>query len=303
MRMKTLPPLKPGENTNYVAFFLTFACNLSCSYCVNSHHISPSKKGEMDVDEWIRAANRLVLTDDLHITLQGGEPTLHTGFYRFVQEVKSDIRMDLLTNMMFAVEYFIEKCPPVRFRRGVPYAPIRATFHPFQNDLDDLIRKTMRLLEAGFSVGLFGITHPDENMKREVLKAQEKCQKLGIDFRLKEFLGEHEGKLYGTFKFGDAIRGQEMRSCQCRTSELLVDPSGFIFRCHSDLYSGRASIGHILDEDFSLGSLDLFRDCNYYGLCHPFDVKIKNNRFQIYGHTSVEIISIENDNKVPPALL
>jgi hypothetical protein len=34
--------------------------------------------------------------------------------------------------------------------------------------------------------------------------------------------------------------------------------------------------------------------CYNFGDCNPCDVKIKTNRFQEYGHTSVEIININN---------
>ncbi len=127
MSQKELSPLVPLERTNYVAFFLTFACNFSCSYCLNSYPISPGKKGEMNAEDWIRAANRLILREDLPLTLQGGEPTLHSGFYRMVKEVRRDIKMDLLTNLTFDEENFIRQCPLKRFRRQAPYAPIRAT--------------------------------------------------------------------------------------------------------------------------------------------------------------------------------
>jgi hypothetical protein len=289
--MNTLPILKPEKNINYIAFFLSFNCNLSCGYCVNFYNGSILKRDEMAVEDWIRAANRLTLSDDLPITLQGGEPTRYKDFYRFVREVKSDIKMDLLTNLMFDAESFLKSCPSARFCREAPYASIRATYHPFQNHLDVLIKKTLRLLDCGFSVGLFGILHPDLEIRNKVLKAQEICEKAGIDFRIKEFLGAYQGQLYGTFKYPEALSGTIQNSCQCRTSELLVDPVGFIYRCHSDLYGNRTPVGNILDENFSLDQLARFHECEAYGLCHPCDVKIKTNRFQIYGHTSVEIVA------------
>jgi hypothetical protein len=288
--MNTLPALKPEKTVNYAAFFLSFNCNLSCFYCVNAYNGSSLKKQEMPVEDWIRAANRLTFSEDLPLTLQGGEPTLYKDFYRFVREVKSDIKMDLLTNLMFDVESFMKNCPSARFSREAPYASIRATYHPFQNHLDVLIKKTLRLLDGGFSVGLFGILHPDPEIRNKVLSAQEICVKAGIDFRLKEFLGIYQGQLYGTFKYSEALSGTIRNSCQCRTSELLVDTAGFIYRCHSDLYGGRTPIGHILDAHFCLDQIDSFRTCDAYGLCHPCDIKIKTDRFQIYGHTSVEIL-------------
>ncbi|MFQ5456527.1 MAG: radical SAM protein [Nitrospirota bacterium] len=88
----SIPYIKLKKHHNYTAFFLTLACNLHCPYCINMHeresrHISEERK-HLSVDKWIEAANRLLLRDDLPLTLQGGEPTLYKNFYRFVNEVK-----------------------------------------------------------------------------------------------------------------------------------------------------------------------------------------------------------------------
>lgn len=247
----------------------------------------------MSGSDWISAANRLVLRNDLPLTLQGGEPTLHKDFFNIVNEVKPEIRMDLMTNLMFDVKAFIANVPTWRFTREAPYAAIRVSYHPGQNHIEDLIIKTMKLQDAGFRVGLYGIEHPDENIRRHILSAQERCMNLGLDFRLKEFLGEYDGDMYGTFKYRDCVNSAELTSCSCKTSEILVDPAGYVYKCHADLYGARSPIAHILDEDFSEETVDVFRRCDHYGSCNPCDVKVKTNRLQIFGHTSVEIVDIQ----------
>jgi len=102
--------------------------------------------------------------------------------------------MDLMTNMMFDVDRFIKNVPVWRFTREAPYAAIRVSYHPGQNNIDDLIAKAFRLQEAGFRIGLYGIEHPDTEIRKHILEVQERCLELGLDFRLKEFLGEHDGK-------------------------------------------------------------------------------------------------------------
>lgn len=289
-------PITPRHNHNYVAFFLSFACNLTCDYCINLHdnrsRQEQTRRRYMTADEWIVAANRLVLRSDLPLTLQGGEPTLYPDFYRFVNEVKPEIKMDLMTNLMFDVEDFIRNVSVGRFTREAPYAAIRVSYHPGQNNIDDLINKTMRLQNAGFRIGLYGIEHPDPAIHAHIKEVKEMCLRLGLDFRTKEFLGEHSGNIYGTFKYEGCVTGKVMRQCECRTTEIIVDPSGNIFKCHSDLYNGRNPIAHILDPDFSEETIDEFRFCDFFGDCNPCDVKVKTNRFQIFGHTSVEIRNI-----------
>ena len=293
--------IRLGDRHNYVAFFMTLNCNLRCPYCINLHdggsRYDRTGRKHMEAYEWINAANRLVLRDDLPLTLQGGEPTLHKFFFRIVNEVRQEIKMDLMTNMMFNVDAFIKNVPAWRFTREAPYASIRVSYHPGQNRIEDLIDKTFKLQAAGFRIGLYGIMHPDEEIRKHILETQEKCLKLGIDFRTKEFLGEWGGKMYGTFKYEGSVCGDEVKSCECRTTELLVDPAGYVYKCHSDLYEGREPFAHILDEDFTEDKIEEFRPCNVYGVCNPCDVKVKTNRFQIFGHTSVEIRNIKEVEK------
>lgn len=288
--------IEPKPRHNYVAFFLTLACNLKCPYCINLHdggsRYQQAKRTSLSVDEWIRAANSLVLRSDLPLTLQGGEPTLYKGFYRFVNEVRADIKMDLMTNLMFDVDPFIRNVPVWRFTREAPYAAIRVSYHPGQNHIDDLIRKTLLMQEVGFRIGLYGIEHPDQTIRRHILEVRDRCLSLGLDFRTKDFLGKHNGRLYGTFKYENCVSNEAMKKCVCRTSEVIVNPGGYVYRCHADLYNGRTPIAHIMDSNFSEEAIDQFRECHYYGDCNPCDVKVKTNRFQIFGHTSVEIEDI-----------
>jgi len=287
--------IKLKDHHNYVAFFLSLGCNLSCNYCINLHNngsrYKQAKRKELSYKDWITAANRLILRDDLPLSLQGGEPTLLKGFNDFAREVKPEIKMDLLTNMMFDVDTFIKEVPPQRFTRDAPYASIRVSYHPGQNDIDDLIYKTQKMEGAGFRVGIFGIELPDAALNKHIFEVKEKCLNLGIDFRTKEFLGEFNNKLYGTFKYKNAVSG-DLKSCQCKTSELIVDPNGYTYKCHSDLYAGRDPYANILDEEFTSSMIDEYRDCDFYGDCNPCDVKVKTNRLQQDGHTSVDIINI-----------
>jgi hypothetical protein len=291
-----LPPITPGPDHNYVAFFLSFACNLKCPYCINLHDkVSRSEQANrqyLSADDWIQAANRLTLRADLPLTLQGGEPTLYPHFFRFVNEVKPEIKMDLMTNLMFDVDAFIANVPVARFTREAPYAAIRVSYHPGQNDIETLIKKTLQLQDAGFRIGLYGIDHPDAAINGHIHEVKERCLGLGLDFRTKEFLGEHAGTMHGTFKYQGCVAAPGLKDCECRTTEVLVDPSGNVFRCHSDLYHHRSPVAHILDSDFGIETLDEFRACRHYGDCNPCDVKVKTNRFQIFGHTSVEIRNI-----------
>ena len=281
----TMKDLIIPDTYNYIADFLTFACNLNCSYCINYFGESKFVKKILPGKELIKGLNRIISRNDLPVTLQGGEPSLHPDFSYIINNIKPELKIDILTNLQFDVDKFIDEVDPNRIKRNAPYASIRVSFHPGEMSIDKTIEKVLRMMGAGFYIGIWGVLHPD--YEKEILLAKEKCKKLNIDFRTKEFLGEHNGKLYGIYKYNGACSRKFTKRVRCKTTELIIGTYGDIYRCHSDLYEGRKPIGNLLDSEFQIE--DKFRDCEFFGYCNPCDIKVKTNRFQIFGHTSVEI--------------
>lgn len=284
-----LPPITVSKDCNYIAVFLTMACPYRCSYCINEFESSRKKESLMRADDWVQALNRLVNlerdTGPIPITMQGGEPSCHPDFYEIINRLDHRIPIDILTNLCFDVEDMILKVDPERLRRSAPYASIRVSYHPGQVEVDELFAKTQRLLEAGFSVGVYGVMHPDT--AEHIRQVQRRARQEGLDFRTKEFLGYADGKLHGTYKYPGACACQFSKTVQCRTTELIIGPDGSIFRCHHDIYEHYPPVGHILDADYQM--TNEFRPCHCFGHCNPCDVKVKTNRLQQFGHTSVEI--------------
>ena len=280
-----MKPIEIPDNYNYIAVFLTLACNFKCSYCINRFDVLVSSNRMLTGDEWIEGLNRIDSRDDLPITLQGGEPSLHPDFVYILQNIKSELNIDILTNLEFDIEEFMKNVKPGRLERNAPYASIRVSYHPGTMELEYLVQKVLKLQNAGYSIGIWGVLHPEQ--EHEIEMAKEHCRKLGIDFRTKEFLGEYKGKIYGTLKYPSACNNVEEKPVECRTSELIIGPDGGVYRCHSDLYGGRKTIGNILAPGFEIE--DRLLPCDSFGHCNPCDVKIKTNRFQKLGHTSVEI--------------
>lgn len=276
-------PIKLPPNYNYMGVFLTLRCNLTCDYCINRH--GEFDQGvEMDTDDWIKGLSRIETSQGLPITLQGGEPTTHPGFYEIVDALyKQNKHLDLLTNGLFDVREFCQYIGPDVFKREAKYASLRFSFHEMTN-ATALAMKVWLMQNNGYEVGIWGLKHPNLQLENMVIKHI--CKWLNIDFRLKEFLGYDGGQLYGTYKYPDACTGHELPQVMCKPTELLINPSGHIFRCHADLYANRNFIGHILDKEIKWPD---FEPCEYYGHCNPCDTKIKYNRFQEHGHSSVTI--------------
>jgi len=276
---------------NYIGLFLTLSCDVGCSYCINRYGLDaePSSRN-MSGEQWVRSLNRLMCHSDIPITLQGGEPSMHPEFVWIINNIDRRIPIDILTNLRFDVHGFIRSVDPRRLRRKAPYPSIRASYHPGYMDIEELVSKASMMAKAGFSIGIFCVDHPAFSAK--VREAARLCAEAGIDFRTKEFLGYYGGRLYGTFRYPDSTGVASRKACKCRTSELLIAPDGRVFRCHHDLYRAIGAIGSILDESFRIRHE--FLPCVNYGDCNPCDVKVKTNRHQIFGHTSVEIIDIHD---------
>lgn len=58
MQTTNISFIEPKIHQNYVAFFLTLACNLHCSYCINMHgtgsRYQQAKRPYLTADEWIK---------------------------------------------------------------------------------------------------------------------------------------------------------------------------------------------------------------------------------------------------------
>lgn len=276
---------------NYIACFLTLDCNLKCAYCINSFGGgSKHQKKIISGKEWIRGLNRLVCPDNLPLTFQGGEPSRHPDFIWIIKNIKEDFKIDILTNLSFDIKKFIKDIAPSRLSRNAPYPNIRVSYHPYYSDFKKLIKKVLIVQKAGFSIGIFSVIHP--GFKSEISEAKKKCLDLGVDFRTKEFLGEFKGKLFGTYLYPEAVGNINRKKCICRTSELIIGPNANIYRCHHDLYKDCAPVGDLLKSSYKIRNI--FRKCNDFGDCNPCDIKIKTDRFQRYGHTSVEIKGIRS---------
>lgn len=75
-----MKPIVIPQSYNYIATFLSLACNLRCSYCINYFEEGNFIKKHFSAKDWVKGLNRIVSREDLPITLQGGEPSRHRDF-------------------------------------------------------------------------------------------------------------------------------------------------------------------------------------------------------------------------------
>ena len=94
------------KSYNYIGVFLTLRCNLNCSYCLNRQGEFDYDREEMPGEYWLDALGRIETREDLPLSIQGGEPTIHRDFYDIFSNLYGK-HMDLLTNGKFNVAEFM----------------------------------------------------------------------------------------------------------------------------------------------------------------------------------------------------
>jgi len=357
-----LPQLVLPQSLNYIGLFLQFECNLNCKYCINDPEQQSrrselfnkrrrSKRNHLTPDEWARGLSRLPSRSDLPITLQGGEPTLYygsKGLGMLLSQVSH--HFDLLTNFVLPPELLIENLlgQENKLRRNAPYPSIRVSYHAEEMNriwnnkgFETLIERCEELNQLGFKVtgdkltsdiGIYMVSHPSNQVTRKM----QELSRGRVPFETKEFLGVDKGKLYGHYLYPfstDLLTRHiytETLKAECKTSELLLDPLGFVWGCHYYLYENWKKggpladfeilesahfnyksieselfvennirpVGHLLDPHFTLDDLNIYRSCSHYGRCIGCDTKVKNDRYQSYenkgkAHTSVSIRNIK----------
>lgn len=277
--------IKLPARYSYIEAYLTLTCNMNCHYCINSHTGVKRKRKELSAREWIAGLNNID-TNGRPITLGGGEPTKHPEFYSIVNGLREDITVDLLTNGKFDIEEFIRNVPTTRLTSAGPdyYKSIRMSYHAQYMIKEELVQKALRLQDAGFKVGIFGLNHP-HNLFHNV-EMTDLCSKHGVYFFVRDFLGYWEDRLYGYYKYPSALNGNK-KKCLCRAQDFLIGPEGDVFRCHRDLYEQSTSVGSILNITYEVN--DSFISCDNFGLCNPCDFKIKLEPDLITTKCSVEI--------------
>lgn len=275
----------PKEIT-YAELYFTLKCNLKCPYCINGYDNIKRTRTEKGYSELARYINNIDF-GDISLTIGGGEPTIRSDFFDFLKSIKKEIKIDLLTNLQFDVDEFIAKTNPKRFTsgRGDAYKSIRASYHPSQMDAKEHVAKAKKLQDNGFSIGIFGIASP--NGIGYNIQLAEIARKNSVYFFIKEFLGEYEGEILGFYRYKDAVHSKTTKTVECRSSELLIDGAGEIYKCHRDLYAEINSVGNICSDNPNIEYK--YRKCSAYGNCNPCDVKNKIDRFLNRGRCSVEV--------------
>jgi MoaA/NifB/PqqE/SkfB family radical SAM enzyme len=263
------------KRVNYIALFLTYRCKLRCYYCIERE--AWGETVEMEVADWARWLERLDLrkTEDLPVTLQGGEPTDYVGWSEVVQHAPSEMKFHMLTNGMGVSWKEWGNVDPKRFQTpGLTFAPIRVSYHPgYSNDIA-VLDAVVGLRKMGFRAGMYCVDVPSRRLG--IAEMARRCMWEGVPFHTKELLTA----THGTYKYPWAKDGVPKKGWVCRSNELIVSPEGLVYPCA--FYMQNRING---SEKF----VDGWRRCDLCGKCSYCDVKEKRDRYGKSGYSSVNL--------------
>jgi len=282
-----LRTVKVPSNILSIQAFLTYRCGFDCIDCTNNLVARKTPRIELSGRQWVEGLSRI--DGNTPVTLRGGEPSEHPGFFEIMEALPAHVPVKLVTNLHFDVAELIGRVSPERMNAHPSWAPIRAIFHLGKSDPDDFLKKVMLLEEGGYRVGVLAMARPGR--EAELRQRQRWFLNWGVDFRIRPFVGYINGKLVGNFRYPDATGQCDTRQAACRSTELMIAPDGRIYHCRRDCFGENRALGHLLDNDLTITARH--SPCANFGVCHPCDVELRPTIFGGNQRTAVEILPLD----------
>jgi len=256
-----------------LATFLTFRCTANCRYCLQQG-IDRNAYNEVEPKQWIDWLDTSTFVGG-KLSLIGGEPTIYKGFVDIIDALHNKYLITVTTNLNSPLfndmNKFLQWATSVRVRWNV-------SFHPNTLPVEKFIDTVTRMRIGGAWVDQVAAVHT-----KEVVQHLPALLKANIGFWLQCPTWIEDEVLHPTkdelFKFGSGesmiVRynnyekfcgNKEESTGLCYTGKFLVNPEGDTFRCHSDLYNNRCSIGNIFIDTVRPNFL-----CKNAGKCNPCD--------------------------------
>ena len=163
-----------------INWVVTRKCNYTCSYCTvydnENGYFQPIEKLINAVDQ-IKLLNR----KNIHITLTGGEPTIHPKYAEFIKylsnELDGKVLISTITNLSRTQRFFDELCEKLKpYKNKINF---RASYHFEFADTEAFIENARIISSNGILIYISLLAHPE---RIEEVKLLEK--------RLKEIQNE-----------------------------------------------------------------------------------------------------------------
>ena len=118
-KISTIKRIYAKKEYTVIELIITYKCQLNCNFCFIKHNnilINDQKlynKINLDLDQTLIFIKKFheITKRDIHLKILGGEPTLHTGLFNFLQNLKNlDYIKNIVvfSNLMSSIETYIK---------------------------------------------------------------------------------------------------------------------------------------------------------------------------------------------------
>ncbi|MDV2080359.1 radical SAM protein [Marinobacter xestospongiae] len=254
---------------------INWNCNYTCSYCFQNGKRANQPRLE-SLQGWREAF--LSLTPPWKILITGGEPLLNKNAEELAEIISScGHYIHLITNLSLPernISNFINHA-------GVGLRIISASWHPEHISLSSFITKAKNVknLMPGSSKFIASYVYTGDNTELEKIAFLAKEHQIPFQIRLmrkndvtdrkvEETLAETAQSPWLSYRKTRSWFGHH---CSAGKDYFVVDGTGHIYRCFSDLDTGKAPIGNFLKGDLKMSkSICLHRsECCMIGLEFP----------------------------------
>jgi MoaA/NifB/PqqE/SkfB family radical SAM enzyme len=222
---------------------LTEKCNLTCNHCYAQSGPSKPLFGEMGESDWLRVIEQSALSGATNIQFIGGEPTLHPGLPRFIEQAQAQNfkYIEVFTNGTTITKTFIKKLPLEKLWFSVSFyscdPSIHASVTNSASSFEQTVRGIQSILDAGFPLRACLVRNDATEARLE--ETQEYLRNLGVTHL----------QLDKTRKIGraanqkdDSLQRQELCG-SCWKNKLCVTSSGNVHPC---IMSRMIDVGSVL---------------------------------------------------------
>jgi len=167
-----------------ITWYINVACNYRCPYCQPEKYIERRENFEKIIKIWEK-----IYMDygPCHISFSGGEPTIYPDFFKMLKGLVKYHTIELITNLSFNVDKFINNFTPEQARIG-------ASFHPDMVDFESFFEKVKKIHLNEFEIWVTYVGYPPNLGKLGYYK--ERVEELGVHFSILPFNGSYNGKNY-----------------------------------------------------------------------------------------------------------
>jgi radical SAM protein with 4Fe4S-binding SPASM domain len=241
----------------YLQVFTTFRCNRACSFCFNG---GIDRSGEIAIDDFSALTGAMRGSGIREIDVLGGEPTMHTGFFRMLDILKeSGLRANLSTNgsNVRVLKGVAESRSGGNLLMGISVNsdPIPEELHGFIETFRPRVksvcsRRHALPMAARRYLGARGIEcrllYMDAVTEESLEDTLTFCEYMEILNGLKRTYGNLEGVHCG-FLMDAGLRHVR---CPAGTTKLSVLPDGSVYPCYLFFRHREFRLGNILEDGF-----------------------------------------------------